>query len=238
LKDEIKNLKALQKVDLEIREINEEMAVGTAGLDKQQSSIDALKDELAEFTEKLEGGEVRRRELEAEVEDAQLMVKDRQNKLMNVQTNREYQSILKEIEDAKNANKQRDDELVRLLEQAEYYDTKKEESSAACAQLEAKLAEETATHEATATKLTTRKAKVEKTRNTKAKKVKKPLLGKYERLLEKRDGLAMVGANNGVCHGCYMNVPPQLYNELLREDQLHSCPTCNRLLYYIEVSDD
>ena len=30
----------------------------------------------------------------------------------------------------------------------------------------------------------------------------------------------MVGVTRGVCYGCYMNVPPQLYNELLREDKL------------------
>lgn len=237
MKDEIKNLKELQEVDLEVRKINEEMAVGTAGLDKQQAEIDALNQMLTEHTEKLEGCEARRKALETEVEDAKLMVKDRQNKLMNVQTNREYQSILKEIEDAKNGNKQRDDELVRLMEQAEYYEKKQEEDSATCSELEAKLAEDTATHEQAAVKLTTRKTKVEKKRNTKAKKVKKNLLNKYEQIREKRDGLAMVGASNGVCFGCFMNVPPQLYNELLREDQLHSCPTCNRLLYFVESDD-
>ena len=82
-----------------------------------------------------------------------------------------------------------------------------------------------------------KREKVLKTRNTRVKKVKAALLRKYEQIREKRDGVAMVGVTNGVCLGCYMNVPPQLYNELLREDKLHACPTCNRLLYNVPASD-
>lgn len=232
------NLKELQDVDLEISKINEEIGTGTAVLDKQKSEIEKLKVAIDGFADKLQIGESRRREVEAEVEDAQAMIKDRQNKLMNVQTNREYQSILKEIEDAKNANRQREDELVRLLEQAEHYDKKNQESTALCAEMEARLADETAKHEAAAAKLASRMEKILKTRIAKAKKVQdQKILNKYELIKAKRDGLAMVGASNGVCHGCYMNVPPQLYNDLLREDQLHSCPTCNRLLYFVAAGE-
>jgi len=237
LKDEIQGLKNLQEVDLEISKIEKELAVGNAELDDQKSQIETRKKEIASYTEKLEAGQARRRELESEVEEAQMMIKDRQNKLMKVQTNREYQSILKEIEDAKNANRQRDDELVRLLEQAEYLQKKNDEQSAVCAEEEASLAGDAAAKEAAAAKLNTKKDKLAKTRNTKVKKVKADLLRKYEQIREKRDGIAMVGVNNGVCHGCYMNVPPQLYNELLREDKLHSCPTCNRLLYHLNEGE-
>jgi len=238
LKEEIQRLKDLQEVDLEIGKIEKEMAAGNEMLSSRKDSIEKHKTDIAEYEAKLEEGETRRRELEAEVEDAQLMIKDRQNKLMKVQTNREYQSILKEIDDAKNDNRQRDDELVRLLEQAEYLQKKKDNQVALCEEEETQYNEDSAKLEKEAAALKTKMAKLLKTRATKEKKVKAALLRKYEQIREKRDGVAMVGVNRGVCHGCFMNVPPQLYNELLREDKLHACPTCNRLLYNLPDSEE
>ncbi len=237
MKEEIKRLKALQEVDLKISKIEKEIAAGSEELSSRKESIEKHKADIAENAVKLEGGEVRRRELEAEVEDAQLMIKDRQNKLMKVQTNREYQSILKEIDDAKSGNRQRDDELVRLLEQAEYLEKKKDEQVALCEEEETQYNEDSARLEKESAELDIKMAKFQKTRATKVKKVKAALLRKYEQIRAKRDGLAMVGVNRGVCHGCFMNVPPQLYNELLKEEQLHACPACNRLLYNLPDSE-
>lgn len=231
MKEEIKRLKSLQEVDLEISKIEREIAAGNEGLDSQKELIEKHKENISENEGKLEGGEARRRELETEVEDTLLLIKDRQNKLMKVQTNREYQSILKEIDDAKTGNRQRDDELVRLLEQSEYLQKKNDEEISLCEEEEAQYNEDSARIEKESAALNTKMAKFQKSRDTKVKKVKVALLRKYERIREKRDGLAMVGVNRGVCRGCFMNVPPQLYNELLREEQLHSCPACNRLLY-------
>lgn len=232
MKEQIIHLKELQEVDLEINQIDAEISIGDADLQGQRSSIAKRQEAITEYREKLDGGIARRQQLEEEIQEAQLMVKDRQNKMMKVQTNREYQSLLKEIEDAKNGNRQREEELVRLLEQDEYLQKKNDEQSTLCAEEEAALAANTSRREAEAAKLTAKRQKLVKEREARAKKVRADLLRKYEQIRGKRDGLAMVGVTRGVCFGCYMNVPPQLYNELLREDKLHICPTCNRLLYH------
>lgn len=237
MKEEIKRLKALQEVDLEIGKIEKALAGGTEELQNQQESIEKHQADIAENTLKLEEGAVRQRELEAEVEDAQVMIKDRQTKLMKVQTNREYQSILKEIDDAKGANIQREDELVQLLERAELLEKQKAEQVTLCEEEEAQHKEAAAELAKESAELDAQMAKFQKSRATKVKKVKAALLRKYERIRGKRGGLAMVGVNRGVCHGCFMNVPPQLYNELLKEEQLHDCPACNRLLYNLPDSE-
>lgn len=237
MKDEINKLKNLQEVDLQISKIEKELAVGSEELSFRKKSIDKHQTDIAANSARLEDGEARRRELEAEVEDGQLMIKDRQNKLMKVQTNREYQSILKEIDDAKTGNRQRDDEIVRLLEQAESLQKKINDQVALCEEEETQYNEDAGQREKAAVELNAQMAKLQKTRDSKIKKVKVALLRKYEQIREKRDGVAMVGVNRGVCHGCFMNVPPQLYNELLREDKLHACPTCNRLLYNLPDSE-
>ena len=61
------------------------------------------------------------------------------------------------------------------------------------------------------------------------------MIQKYEILRERRNGLAIVNVLEGVCQGCFMNLPPQKYNMLLRGDQVLECPSCQRLIYHQEL---
>ena len=56
----------------------------------------------------------------------------------------------------------------------------------------------------------------------------------YTTLIKKRGGLAVVNLKNGVCQGCYMNIPPQLFIEATKNRQLILCPSCNRIFYFQE----
>lgn len=232
MKEEINQLKELQDIDLRISKLDAEIAAGTAGIDKRREGIEAHQATIAMLQEKIAANEQRRRELEAEVEDENARIKDRQGKLMNVQTNREYQSLLKETEDAKRANKEREEAIVQLMEQAEGFNEKITEATNLCSAEEKLLAEEVETVDKQASKLETEKDKIIKSRDSMAKNVNDSLLKKYNLLRSKRNGIAVVGVTGGVCHGCFMNIPPQLFNDLLKEDKMLACPTCNRIMYH------
>jgi len=232
LKVDIGNLLQLQTIDLEISKLDEEMLNGVADLEERQKTIDERKVTIAELEEKLVSCEARRRELDAEVEDESARIKDRQTKLMNVQTNREYQSILKEIEDAKRGVKQREDEGLQLIERVDTINTRVEEQKNLCEAEEALLAEATAEVDAATKKLTAKKTKVVKSRTAKVKDVDAALLKRYELLCSRREGQALAGVTDGVCKGCYMNIPPQMFIELQKEEEMLSCPTCNRIMFF------
>jgi predicted nucleic acid-binding Zn-ribbon protein len=59
-----------------------------------------------------------------------------------------------------------------------------------------------------------------------------PLRSKYEQIFERRGGMAVVEARNGICQGCRMRVPPQLYNELQKHHEIRMCPNCHRILFW------
>lgn len=56
---------------------------------------------------------------------------------------------------------------------------------------------------------------------------------KYEMLLVRRKGVALVEACRGTCMGCNMFLPPQFFNSMLKKQGIDSCPHCNRLLYVL-----
>jgi len=58
------------------------------------------------------------------------------------------------------------------------------------------------------------------------------LRGRYEMTFSRRGGLAVVAVRDGTCQGCRMRVPPQLYNQIQRNDQVILCPSCQRMLHW------
>ncbi len=232
MKEDLLQLIALQDIDLLIKKLDDEMSADYADLEKRQISIAEKREQLGDHTTMIEEGEQRRRELEAEIEDEIVHIKDRQTKLMNVQTNREYQSLLKEIEEAKKLNKTRETEIVDLMEQAESLQTKITEEGNVCRAEDELLNEAKEKVDTLAAGIDKKKVKFQKKRNTQAKKIKDSLLRRYDQLRSKRNGLAITGVTKGVCRGCFMNIPPQQFNEVLRGEQILSCPTCQRLMFH------
>ncbi len=49
-----------------------------------------------------------------------------------------------------------------------------------------------------------------------------------------RNEPVLVKVKKGVCNGCYMNLPPQFFNELLSDRDIKTCPNCARLIYLDE----
>jgi predicted nucleic acid-binding Zn-ribbon protein len=69
-------------------------------------------------------------------------------------------------------------------------------------------------------------------RQTIASQVAGELMSRYELIFSRRGGTAVVEVAGGICQGCYMNIPPQLWNEIIKSGRVHLCPSCQRILYY------
>jgi predicted nucleic acid-binding Zn-ribbon protein len=61
------------------------------------------------------------------------------------------------------------------------------------------------------------------------------LRSRYETVFKRRQGVAVVTIIKGTCSGCYMHVPPQTINEILKSGTVHVCPSCQRILYVTEA---
>jgi len=55
---------------------------------------------------------------------------------------------------------------------------------------------------------------------------------RYEMIFSRRGGLAVVEIRAGICQGCHMNIPPQLFNQIQRNEQVIPCPNCQRILHW------
>jgi predicted nucleic acid-binding Zn-ribbon protein len=67
-------------------------------------------------------------------------------------------------------------------------------------------------------------------RETVTKQLPASLVKKFIILREQRHGKALAFARDGYCMGCNMHLPPQLYNNLYKKEELLTCPHCQRIL--------
>ncbi|MCC7406363.1 MAG: hypothetical protein IT288_18360 [Bdellovibrionales bacterium] len=60
-------------------------------------------------------------------------------------------------------------------------------------------------------------------------------LARYDRIRSARAGLGIVPAAQGRCMGCNVLIPPQMYNQLHRSQEVMSCPSCARILFIPKI---
>ncbi len=238
MNDQIAQLVSLQLIDLKIDKIDKEIKLEQEALDNRIITLAEKESYIAEIDEKSSQMEKDRRTLEDEMTDKIAHVKERQSKMMQVQTGREQTALLKEIEDAKKNAKENEEQIVDLMEKIEKLT---EESKVEKNLLKAEkrlVAEETEKVRKAIEKINKGKKTKTNKRDKQASDINSRLIKKYTTLRQRRNGLAVVNVNNGVCQGCFMNLPPQQYNMLLKGDQLLDCPTCQRIVYYKDVETE
>ncbi|KPK27401.1 MAG: hypothetical protein AMJ61_05860 [Desulfobacterales bacterium SG8_35_2] len=237
MNEEIKQLTELQIIDLEIAKFDAEINAQKAELSKKEKAFNERQALIEELKAKIEAAETQRRELEAELADGLSSIKERQSKMMQVQTNREYQSLLKEIEDGKKSIKDKEEEIVRVMEAADANTKILAEQESLIKEEKKALAEESAQVKKHAGEVEGKKAKIVGKRDSMAKNIKQAALRKYDMLRTRRNGKAVVGVVNGICQGCFMSIPPQHFNDILKGDRILTCPTCQRILFHQPESD-
>ncbi|MDU9050885.1 MAG: C4-type zinc ribbon domain-containing protein [Candidatus Electrothrix sp. Rat3] len=238
MKEDISVLIALQELDTELSGFDRKIEEKKQELVEREQAI-AEKEALAgQCREKAAELEQSRRDIKAGSEDAAERIKDRQSKMMQVQTSREHQALLKEIEEAKKTIKDSEEQQLQVMEQVEAEEAKAKELENLCTGEKKLLAEETGKVDKAIEKLNGRRLAVQDKRDKLAKKVSSSWVKRYDKLLKKRDGLAVVQVIDAVCQGCFMTIPPQKYNDICLGEQIFTCPTCQRTLYYLPPSDE
>jgi len=234
LKEEILKLIKLQAIDSEIAGFDHAIAKQQAAVASREQAIAEKQEAVANFRTKIELLNQKQSETKAEHDDAGARVKDRQNKMMQVQTSREHQALLKEIEENKRLVKETEDRLLQFIEQIEQLEAEVTTLENLCAGEQQLLNEEVATVDREIQRIETSKQAVASQREIESAALQGQYLKRYTMLLAKRDGLAVVAVNDNVCQGCYIALPPQQVIEVRKAEKFNLCPTCQRILYYNE----
>jgi predicted nucleic acid-binding Zn-ribbon protein len=232
LMEQVKFLIDLQEVMSQSKRLEDEKRVIPLEVADLKSLFEEREAAFLAADQEFEGLRKQRREKEREIEEERDKVERAKAKLMSIKTNKEYYAMLKEIEGTRRSNTAREEEFLSLLEKYEESEKRLGERKGELDEVSEKYRERMVDIEARMASFDGDIAKILARKRQVASKLDPGLVRRFEMIFERREGLAIISARNYSCTGCHMNISPQLFNLLQREDRIHTCPNCNRILYY------
>ena len=231
IRDQIKKLIELQKVDSEIHDLKVDLKEKPEFIARLKAEFEESRALLSGLEEKLKRIQLDRKGLELELKTKEEAIVKANAKLSEIKTNKEYSAKLSEIEsikadksifeekilisyDAADAvQKEIDKEKIVVGEKEKIFLSKKRE-----VEDEVKVMED--------------RVKVLGAQRKQALDGVDPnCLNRYEKILQHKDGLAISSLQGNSCGGCFMNVTQQQINTIKMHDQLVVCEMCQRILY-------
>jgi uncharacterized protein len=231
MQEQINYLIQLQKLDKTIDHIYLSAEENPKKIEEIDQETRGFQETFQAFTEELNEIQKQRRALEREVEEFGQKIKKSQVKLMEVKTNKEYRAMLTEIDELKKTKVSKEDLLLEFMEKIE---KGVEKQKALKKSLEAKKAEGELKKEyleAESREYEKELSEQNWKRNELCARVNSALLRQYEFLKNRLRGMDVAEVKEAACLGCNMHIPPQLFNELHRQDRIITCPSCLRILY-------
>lgn len=232
MREELARLIELQKMESaagRIQAKKKDLPVQMAMLEEEYKSFSVIVDTEREQLENLRK---RRREKDAQLLLGQEALKRTRERLFEVKTNKEYQSMLKEIESFEAKNSRMEDEMITLLDELDHLETAMKTAEKELEVQRRRYEEEKARLEAELNSLAGELNVCVRKGNELKKEIPPPILRKYEQIKSIGRGVAVVAVWKEICDGCHMSIPPQMYNELQKSILLTTCPNCNRIIYW------
>lgn len=198
-------------------------------IDQKQVKANAL---IKTISEQLDGMRKEYSANEAELKNIEDGVVKSNKKLAAVKNDKEYQSIQKEISDLNVQAHELSDVGLKLLEKIEAVEKQFGPKEKEIQDFLANSAKQRQELEKKALLAKKQLQKLDDNANKLKAQVDEYMLAILEDSVRHNiNHLGVVKVEDAVCQGCNVNVPRQVYNELLKSDGMELCPTCRRLIY-------
>ena len=231
LKSQIGYLVHLQTIDSEIYTLKNEKELKPKEIETIDAAFAEKKKHLASFEESLLNLQKQRKDKELELASKEENIKKLQTQLYQLKTNKEYQAMLQQMEGEKANASVIEDHLLELFERADKIKNDIAQEKQRLQEEEKVYQEQKKNIQDKIKEIEDRLAQLEAQRKQIIPNIDQKMLAQYERILQNRDGLAIVSVRDNSCQGCNMFVPPQVINLIRMYERIITCEVCNRILY-------
>jgi len=228
---QIEILASLQTVDREIKEqtglkqgLLSELQAKEREIQAKQKEVDAL---IAACAEK----EKLRVEKDRVFQDEGKKAMDKRMRMNRIKNSKELQALQREIDLMRQSNGDLEEELIKILQEIDGIKANIQSKEADMAALLETWKKQQQDLGGQISGIDQAVSEALSRRQSIAANVARELISRYELIFSRRGGTAVVEVAGGICQGCFMNIPPQLSNEIIRSDKIHLCPSCQRIVY-------
>jgi predicted nucleic acid-binding Zn-ribbon protein len=234
VKDLIRLLIKLQDVDSRIFEKSLFIDKVPARIYEVDEPLKQANLELEKIKQKNEGLLKKKKEKEKLLEEINEKIKKTKARVADIKTNKEYQAHLKEIESSETEISKIEEEILLIMEDLDNsMKLQKEKNERVKIEVEKintfkkQLDQEVEEYQKELSLLKEERAEL-------GRRIDPEIYGLYMTLINTGSGIAVTRTKNEICMGCNMNIPPQLFVEIKKNEEIFQCPQCQRILHYSE----
>ena len=230
MKNRLDLLEQLQEIDLQVDVMKTAQNSLQTDMDGIARALDDAREGLASLQSRAAQLEKDKIELEASHAAEIVNIQRSETNMKEIKTNKEYQAVGREISAARKQVTELEDQVLQKITQFDELNNEIAAVQATLAELEQNTEQRRSEKQGEIDKVQKDIDVDSRRREVITKELPASLLKRYKSLREQRRGQAVVVARDGYCMGCNMHLPPQLYNNLFKCEELITCPHCQRML--------
>lgn len=227
---DIEHLLKLQEVDEQLLELERSKEYLPEIIANVKQEVSDAKSQVEKTEKGLEEAQLKNRQLEGDLKEAQESLARFQSQMTVIKTNREYDALTGEIETTKERIGYIEDEIILTLNEIDELTTSLEEAKKRHELLADSNTDQLANLEREMGSVESKvKAKLDERQNITVR-VTKSTLSVYERVRRGRGSPVVVALKKNACGACFKSQPPQRIQELRKGLTVITCDNCGRFL--------
>lgn len=234
MKDLINILIKLQEVDKRIFETHSFLEKVPKRLHEVDGPLKQAQTELEKMKQKTEALAKKKKDKEKLLEEVHEKIKKMKARSSDIKTNKEYQAHLKEIEASEAGISDIEEQILVVMEELDIVLKEQKKRDQEVKAEEAKIMAFKQELDGEADRIGKELSQLKEERSGMVGLIEPVIYKQYMKLLRSSNGVAVTGTKNEICLGCNMNIPPQLFVEIRKNEEVIQCPQCGRILYYQE----
>ena len=224
-------LKEIQEWDLEIYSLKETLDEIPLQLEQSGRELERERAVSNETQTALQKLQLKQKEKEVELSAKETNIRKYEAQLTQVKTNKEYSSLQSEIVALKADNSLLEEAIIVLIDQVEVEQARLRDQQKKIEEKKTAFEAKKKESESRATQIREQVNVLSQKRNEKIKQVDPEIASLYDRVVSRKQGLALVKVEGENCPACQMQLRPQVVNEIQLKERLVVCESCSRILY-------
>jgi len=228
---DLEKLKSLQEVDAEIHRLNDEIAALPRRVAVIEAKLADVKAQAEAHKAAIKDNELNRRKQEHEIQGEQQKISKYREQSLDVKTNDQYKALMHEIGFAEQNIRSAEDRVLQTMVEAERHERELKQTEAEFKTQSADVEKEKAEARQRTQQDEKELAEWQGKRAELRQAITPTVLEHYDRVVGVRK-TALAEAIAQKCSACHVMLRPQKYDEIRSNQQILTCDSCSRILFY------
>ncbi|MDP3464680.1 MAG: zinc ribbon domain-containing protein [Sulfuricurvum sp.] len=233
----LKQLIDLSLIDKEIDAFEPQIEEANLQYDALLAAKNSIVNEISTLSQEIKDEQIKKQKNELHLAELSAKLEENSRKSAEIKTEREMKSLQLEEEIAKEQVNFANEEIGRLEKLIDHKKAKISELEVKATEIEGNLVGVKADVDVKLAKIDEDRKVVFGKKETLVGAMNQKGLSFYQKIRRWAKNTTAVPVRNQACMGCYMAISDKVYSEVIKGEEIVTCPHCGRLLY-LEPSDD